>query len=540
MANTHEVKEEATPHPTNWGGLALFLLLALSLAFQLGVLDEKFNLGDEGVALVGAWRISQGEVPHRDYFEIVPPVSFLPTAAVFKVFGAGLLQSRLLALAYSLLLLFLVDALLKRLGTSPWGRAFALAFLTPFGIFYWPMPSHHWVADLFLLGAVLALVDALSEGTAPPMQKGLAFLSGACVALCGLSLQDQGGYLALALGFGVLLWLRREAGEQKTISLPWLLGLASVAALAALLLIPLVGARELFFQWVLFPATRYKEIADNATGFFAGWEGIVSLWSSGGWATRPLFSVALSFCTGILFLLPFLALASLFYLFRSRTLPRHTSAVLAAGAVACLGTAAHRWSITNAVWAAPALLLPVVVALSRYGSEDSPRPRRAVGRAFFLCGTVLFVLFGATYYQGSHQYGTARIQTPAGSLRSVQGAEVARVNQIMGALDTYVPDGAPLFCDGYIPLLNFLSLHPNPTRYQFLSHPGYHTDAQAQEVLHSLRSSPEAWVLLTKPLDPTKLLDDFVVAEYEPVWENGAVVLYRRKLKEPLVRARKA
>jgi len=505
------------------GRWLLVLLFALSLAFQLRVLDEKFLLGDEGVALMGGWRVSQGEVPHRDFFEIIPPVSFLPTAAVFRLFGPGILQARLLVLAYSLLLLLLVDRACSRLGASAWARLFPLALLTPFGVFFWPVPSHHWLADLFVLGALLALLRAIEPGTAAARW---AALAGACTGLCGFSLQDQGAYFSMATCLLVLPWVPREGHLRRRIALGWLGGLASVASIVLLWLLPAVGWRALLDQWVLFPATRYRTVSTNVTGLFSGWEGVAGLWSSGAWSSRPSFSVGLTLCTAVVFLLPVAAAVSLFLAWRAPGPRRLTMGVLAAGAVACAGTAAHRWAITNLVWAAPGLLPPVVLGLS-HALRSERRSIRWLGRVAAAVGVGAPLLFGTLYYFGVTPAHTATLHARAGTLQSVRIEEVRRIQETLDAIERFVPREAPLFCNGYTPLINFLSLRPNPTRFQFFFQPAYNTDAQAAEVIASLRARPDTWVLLTRPIQPGLAVESFVVAHYAPVWQNERAVLMR-------------
>jgi hypothetical protein len=55
-------------------------------------------LGDEGIFLHAAVRILGGEVLYRDFFELLPPGSFLAVAAWMKLFGAGLGSMRALAI----------------------------------------------------------------------------------------------------------------------------------------------------------------------------------------------------------------------------------------------------------------------------------------------------------------------------------------------------------------------------------------------------------------------------------------------------------
>jgi hypothetical protein len=74
------------------------VLLAAALAL-LPVLTYPLWIFDEGVALVAAQRILQGDWPYRDFYAVYPPGQFAMLAAVFKLFGATLTVERLYHLA---------------------------------------------------------------------------------------------------------------------------------------------------------------------------------------------------------------------------------------------------------------------------------------------------------------------------------------------------------------------------------------------------------------------------------------------------------
>src|SRR5262245_640952 len=67
-------------------------------------------LGDEGIFLHAAARILGGEVLYRDFFEFLPPGSFLAVAAWMKLFGAGFASMRALALCVIVVIAVLLYA----------------------------------------------------------------------------------------------------------------------------------------------------------------------------------------------------------------------------------------------------------------------------------------------------------------------------------------------------------------------------------------------------------------------------------------------
>ena len=92
--------------------LTAFVILAVVVGF--------YNLGgdlmndDEGTYLYSAWRISAGNVPYVDFTLVQTPLSFLPTAALFKIVGPSVLAARILSYLFVLGASLLVYASARR------------------------------------------------------------------------------------------------------------------------------------------------------------------------------------------------------------------------------------------------------------------------------------------------------------------------------------------------------------------------------------------------------------------------------------------
>ncbi len=180
--------------------------------------DQKFLLGDEGVALTSAWRISYGEIPDRDFFVIIPPFSFVPTALLFKFFGPSVLVGRLISIILAFGLIFILNLVLKKTAVDDYLRILSISLLIPFGVSYWPIPSHHWWCDLFCLLCLYFFLSPFSEeGVKESSENGRnLFLSGIFCALAFFTLQDQGGYLLILLiSFILLRFIKKEGASGK-------------------------------------------------------------------------------------------------------------------------------------------------------------------------------------------------------------------------------------------------------------------------------------------------------------------------------------
>jgi hypothetical protein len=76
------------------GRLTLFLLV-VAFAFLLLALQRNVSIYDEGIILVGAMRVANGEIPHRDFYANYGPANFYVLAGLFKLFSPSVLVERL-------------------------------------------------------------------------------------------------------------------------------------------------------------------------------------------------------------------------------------------------------------------------------------------------------------------------------------------------------------------------------------------------------------------------------------------------------------
>lgn len=504
-----------------YGGTALFFLL-----FLLRTFDEKLLPGDEGIAAMGAWRISQGQVPGRDFFESIPPVSMVVNALGFLALGPSVLAERGLALLFGVLLALLVDRLLAAYAADLWCRSFSLAVLTHAGVSLWPIPSHHWAVAILQLGALLAL----HRGLGSRWGLGWGFAGGALTALGVLTVQAQGAALVALLAMLFFPFIRERTSRWHLLG-GWVAGGMSIALLGSALLLPRVSASELWYQWVSFPLSQYHEVSDNRTGLFSGWTEVMGLWKFG--LIRPNFLYAASLTLNQLFLwvLPFLTVLVVGRAYWKKYLPRPRLGLLAAGSAAFIAGCLHRWSLLNLAWCSALPLVTLSWAMSR--GLAGPRPWVRRGSWLFL------ILFGASsltfsleYYRLAAPEKTGNVTGSAGTLRCRLPREARSFQAAVDAIETHVPQGAPLFCDGYFSLLNFLTLRQNPTRYNQFLYPGMHTPKQAEEVMASLKSRPDAFVLTRRRRPPPSDFDGFLLEHYVPVWaEHGFILLSPRPVE---------
>src|SRR5436189_6339493 len=80
------------------GLLWVLLLLAICLAVGLPRFCRGIDYSDEGFLAYSAIRVSEGEIPNRDFVSLQPPLPFYVVAGVFKVCGRSLFNLRMFGL----------------------------------------------------------------------------------------------------------------------------------------------------------------------------------------------------------------------------------------------------------------------------------------------------------------------------------------------------------------------------------------------------------------------------------------------------------
>src|SRR6185437_11178615 len=74
-------------------------------------------VGDEGTLIYDAVRITQGQVPYRDFFEVMGPGTFYWVALFFRLFGITWFATRVALMVTSIATAFLMFFLTRRLRT---------------------------------------------------------------------------------------------------------------------------------------------------------------------------------------------------------------------------------------------------------------------------------------------------------------------------------------------------------------------------------------------------------------------------------------
>lgn len=119
--------------------LPVIIIFSCLFIYLLSGLNFDFKIYDEGIAVVGAKRVAEGENPNLDFWTIYPPGQYYLLALIFKIFGFELINERI----FSIIIFFITAILLYRLSynltnssisiISPIIYVFFISYSTMFG-----------------------------------------------------------------------------------------------------------------------------------------------------------------------------------------------------------------------------------------------------------------------------------------------------------------------------------------------------------------------------------------------------------------------
>jgi hypothetical protein len=248
---------------TNVTRFSDFICPAILLLIGIAIAYPRWRAGidwrDEGLLAYGAERVVHGEIPHRDFVSLQPPLSFYTAAVAFKLGGTSLATLRGFGLTIFLILPVLVYALARNF----LGPILSFAAAAPVCILGLPyvyfVPLAAWQGITISFAAVLLFIVALRS-----QRPWLAMPAGAFTSVALLLRHDQALYtMAALLVLLVALHLAPDASVSKTnlrcLSYFWLGGIAIILTPAILIWWKIGALPEMFQQLVVFPFATYRK-----------------------------------------------------------------------------------------------------------------------------------------------------------------------------------------------------------------------------------------------------------------------------------------
>jgi hypothetical protein len=243
------------------------VVVALGIGVGLLGLCRAVNTFDEGMILVGAERVLQGEVPFKDFFALYPPGQYYSAAMLLAWFDHPVVTLRAYCIAVRALIALLLYLEARRfagptLALACWGAS--ILWLTSLGSYGYPVfPALLLVLLTFSLLA-RAVDPARTEGAAPHR---VLFAAGASLGMAAVFRHDLAFYgLVASTPFLIAPALQRSAPSRGVgprailaarLGWPYAAGIALLFGVPAIGLLAMAPLHEVVFELFTYPATTY-------------------------------------------------------------------------------------------------------------------------------------------------------------------------------------------------------------------------------------------------------------------------------------------
>ena len=439
---------------------------------------------DEGVVLQGAQRVIAGQIPYRDFFSFLPPLSFYWTALLLKLFGDSILVPRAALLVYG----GIFSALTYLLARRTVNRSAALLAAYVCGIIALPTSfyvQHNWESTLFATLAVVCAIRLLDSAS-----RLISFALGALVSLTILSNQAKGAGLTLGIviGFALVHFLRRD---QRFIGSTW-------KNMIAGFLFPLAvtstyflshGALRQAISDVLWPLRHYTSANSIPYGYITMSPEQFDTLRSASAPMKLFFALTLSPMILVSAIPIFGIMIWLFHVAKPYHSPQSPIYILLGSALfgLWLSFLAGRRDPGHIIYMLP--LFAIIIAWI-VDARDLPIYFLHAARPLVFVGMLLvFSLFGISELfspLNAHDF----LNTRRGLLKTTG------MDSVFPYVQAHLKPGDKLFVYPYQPLYYFLTATSNPTSYDYLQ-PGMNSDDQLDETIQQLERDHTQTLLFT-------------------------------------------
>jgi len=493
-----------------------FLCVALLISFAIAIAYPRWRTWvdwrDEGLLAYGAVRVMNGEIPHRDFVSLQPPLSYYTAAVVFKLFGTSLLSLRIFGLSIFLLLPLLIYAVARKF-VGPIASVLAAAPGCILGMPYMRfVPFAVWQGITVSFAAMLLVLWA-----ARSKQRWLALPAGMLVVISALLRHDQAVYTAIAIIVWVIAmsFARTESPSLQRLLFLWLGGIVMLGFPFLIIWWSIGALPETFRQLVVFPFATYRKT--SALPF-------------------PVLLRQRSFldaATALLFYIPPLVQSvAAIYVVQSIVRRRfHFQEALLMFLVVWSGLfflqVLVRSDLTHLL-----MTLPPFFLLAAFGWSIL-RKKIANWKIDILLSSALTIVTGSYLWMirsvalpdVSHE--TELLNLPRGGVRIANAPLVANFFQTLQAA---VPRDRSILALPYQPMFYFLCDRHNPTRWNYLW-PGDQTASEHERLLEEAERDPPAIVLLSEQgqlAEFAPMITEYVRMHYLLTNQLGDIAIYER------------
>jgi hypothetical protein len=456
--------------------------------------------GDEGTLIMGAVRVVEGQLPSRDFFEVMGPGTFYWLGLFFKLLGTTWLATRICLMATTTGLTVLLYHLARRLERG--SAALPAVFFVAVSYHSWNAVSHHTDSNLFALASFAALLSVLDRP-----RRLMLLLAGVGAGVTTWFMLQKG--VVLCLAFCLVLW----SGRARRSLITMLCGYIGAIVAGVGYFWFAGGLPDLVYANVVWPLRNYTGV--NVVPY--GWEFRQLYWTAFTSSFGAVFPKWLALSISGFLVFPFLivmalplALLLLCIRYRRRVLADAAIPYWIVG-IALWISEMHRKDLAHIVFGSP-----IVIVLMFYLVRllCAGWMQRACQLALF-SAIALAALNPLVAMTARH-----RIVTRRGVVY-----DTATPSPILDLVNSRLQPGQPLFVYPYSPMYYFLSAATNPTRYSLLMY-GMNTRAQFREVVRDLEMSTARYVVLDTSFP--ELVNSWFPAYRPPHGEDLIVEPYLR------------
>ncbi|MBV8729791.1 MAG: glycosyltransferase family 39 protein [Acidobacteriia bacterium] len=468
---------------------------------------------DEGIYLDAGWRMAQGQVPYRDFFQYLAPGTFAVLATLFKIFGHSLAVSRAPVVVDLALMTASIFLLVSRLATRFAAALAALCFLA-FETFntQFIVANHRWDSSALALAAMVCGFFLLEQP-----RRLWALAAGISAGLAACTTWSLGLLCMVLLG-----WLLCD----RSVRCQALTYLAGVCVAPAVVISWLAWNRALvpMMEGVLWSARNYAGPNRTAYGLVIG--GYSPLFRHAGLFESSLMCTFLISAT-LPATAPILCLVGWPPRLRSHAERRIVFLLICAAAIV-----ASTWPRPDMTHLMYVSALPYVLTFTLLARALGRNGRLALASVLLLVATS--EIGYAIYQRLTEPWLTTRVGAVHGKPEDLA---------VLAEIQANVPPGRTLFVFPYWPVFYFTTGATNPTRYCYLQ-PGMFTKADERQVLRALSAHPPenaiyryiskiGYLRIWPGSDPARLsmpeIEEFLAAHYVTVARPGKFRILRRK-----------
>jgi hypothetical protein len=188
-------------------------VVSFAITFFLLTYNRTLNPSDEGLLLYNFQKVAEGQVPHRDFYDVYGPAIYWIGGTLFKSFGVNIIVVRvflvILKTAMALLIFLIARRLLPVLFSTLAGVLFVLNWGDPYSPVFNILYAGHVYYFLVLLGIYLMILYIERDG--------IVWLCGVSLCLGLAVLFKLPAAIITFIGFAIFLSLREQSGGSGTV-----------------------------------------------------------------------------------------------------------------------------------------------------------------------------------------------------------------------------------------------------------------------------------------------------------------------------------